>query len=162
VSRSRAGASGLTSLPQSRPSADRGRVPGRCGARRTKPAEFDDVGRRQGSGPLRCRRCGGSHGSERWRANSVEHPLVADIACVENEIAPTERRNGLRPEQSVRVGNHAEVKVDFAHPDSEPSFEAPLSHRIRPSLGPTIKPGLHGLGYCVDLLVGGKTAERLL
>jgi hypothetical protein len=48
-------------------------------------------------------------------AKSLEHRLVADIARVDNEIAPTQRGNGLWPEQSVRVGNHTEVKVDFAH-----------------------------------------------
>jgi hypothetical protein len=34
---------------------------------------------------------------------------------VNDEVTAVKRRSGFRSEQSVRVGNHAEVKIDFSH-----------------------------------------------
>src|SRR5262249_42322694 len=53
---------------------------------------------------------------ERWddEGKPIDDFGIADMARVDDEIAPLECAAGLRWEQPVRSGNHAEAEIDFA------------------------------------------------
>ncbi len=114
-------------------------------------ADFDDLGRRQGYGPRsnidiaadRKRRC--NLGQRR------QHLRISDVAGMDDEIAPAQRRERLRPDQAVGIGDHAENEIASGHEiyastrrnrarrhDGHPSNVSPASDII-PAGTPTIQ-----------------------